>query len=688
LAPEADGGRLDRSLYTVSGPPDPPAGPANENTPATPDDRTVETSASTGPLASQARAAAAATRPTASSRFDGKRALRGVGTAALVGGITLLTWPCGSVTPGAGIDPSWTIGLSLALARGLVFGRQVVFTYGPLGLFVQPRAVTPATLAVGMIGALALEVTLVAIVLHLLRRLLPWPVAAVVALIGLSIVATPGGPALTDVAFGLVALALSQPPERARRAATALALAGGFFAGIALLVKLNDGIGSTLIVTVGLLGAVQRRRNLAIGAAALVATTLIAWLATGQPLAAFPDYVTNGIAIVEGYVDAMGLNTLGTVGEWQVVAIFLFALAVGWGAWSSLADRPVRSRAALCLCVLIFDYFVAREMFVRYDQPHAAEMALLAVVPLMVPWRRAQLQIGSAIVLAVALASLAALGDDGLGTGSAIDLGARSSALVTAIDTVFSPGPTIAAARSAIQAGDGVPATIASELDGHCVDVEPVEIAAVFAYPGWRWCPVGVIQSYSAYTPSLDRLDAAGFANARTGPDRVLRQMNETIDGRNPVWESPAAMLSLLCHFVELGRGGNWQALKRVPDRCGRPRVIGTVHSGPSDVAAIPPAPAGTVLIGEVRGLQIYLRERLQTLFLRARERSIVINGGDDYRVIADTVGDGLILDVPPDADYAPPFNLNLAVSSMQAQISLAPVPFSVRLLAVPIRPN
>src|SRR5450755_3306571 len=53
--------------------------------------------------------------------------------AVVVVALTALTWPVTSVTPSAGLDNSWQAGLSLALARGLVFGRQVVFTYGPLG---------------------------------------------------------------------------------------------------------------------------------------------------------------------------------------------------------------------------------------------------------------------------------------------------------------------------------------------------------------------------------------------------------------------------------------------------------------------------------------------------------------------------------------------------------------------------
>jgi hypothetical protein len=194
-----------------------------------------------------------------------------------------------------------------------------------------------------------------------------------------------------------------------------------------------------------------------------------------------------------------------------------------------------------------------------------------------------------------------------------------------------------------------------------------------------------VMQSYAAYTTKLDNLDAAGYASARSGPDRVLRQASAAIDGRNPAWESPAAMLSLLCHFREIQAVGPWQALARIPNRCGKPRMLGTFHGGGSVALAIPPAPPGMVLVAQVYGLQLHGRERLETLYARAATRVLVVNGLG-YRVAPGTLSDGLVFDVPAYADYPAPFSLNQAVHTMQAEISGGLVSFTVRLVGVPIR--
>jgi hypothetical protein len=145
-------------------------------------------------------------------------------------------------------------------------------------------------------------------------------------------------------------------------------------------------------------------------------------------------------------------------------------------------------------------------------------------------------------------------------------------------------------------------------------------------------------------------------------------------------------MLSLLCHFKEIYAAGQWQALARIDDRCGRPRPLETLHSDALDVVQIPAPPRRAVLVARVFGLELYHRERLETLFARAAERTIVVNGAATWRVPPDTVTDGLILDVPAYADYAAPFGLNLAVSSMQAEINGVPVPITVKLWSVPIR--
>jgi hypothetical protein len=634
-----------------------------------------------------------------SSRSQGGQPA-GLVVATMIIAVAIFSWWMkSSLAPSVDLDNSWEMGLSLAVARGLAFGRQIVFTYGPLGLVAAPRAVTGGTLALGLLGALTIWVALAAVVLHALRLRCSWPVAALIAIVGLNIVAASISiePPLVELAFGLVAIALAHPPERAAQAARTLALAGGVLAGLALLVKLNDGLGVSAIIAVGLLGGAKPGRNLTVGLLAFVLSALVAWLAMGQPIGALPDYLRTALSVVRGYVDAMGYNLRRSGGQWEIWGLVLSALALSFAAWQSISEASLRRRAALVSCVLLVHYFVAREMLVRYEPGRAGGIALLLVVALTIPWRRRQLILGSGMTIALAAGSLAALGTAGVGLGSVMDPMGRASALVSDIEVMSSPDDTIEQARESIMKADAVPPRVVAALDHHCVNVEPVEISVIFAYPSWRWCPVGVLQSYTAYTTELDELGAAAYANALTGPDRVLREVI-AIDGRNPRWESPAALLSLLCHFREIARGSRWQALARIPNRCGRPRLLETLHGGRRNALPIPPAPPGDVLVARVQGMQITTRERVETLIARAPARTLILNGAFVYRVAPDTLADGLILDVPPDADYPAPFNLGFGVGSIAPRVGSTYVgkggwrrdgvqaPFSVTLLAVPIK--
>jgi hypothetical protein len=600
-------------------------------------------------------------------------------TIGLVLVLVACTWPfaSGPLVAGPGLDNSWVVGLSMATAHGLAFGRQVIFTYGPLGFALNPVAVTPGMLLAGEgIGGL-LQVALVAVLLANLRRRMSWPLAIVLTIVG-AVLTEP----LIATAFGLVALALTTPAPRRAQAIRMLALGGGAFAGFALLVKLNDGVAVTAIVTAGLLGSDRRRHALAAGASSLLVALLSLWLLLGQPLGALPDYLHNGYDVVSGYVEAMGHNELGAGGDWEVLVLLGSAAALSTGAWTALSTEPLRRRAALAGAVLLVHYFLAREMFVRYDLGHAAFLGMLVAVALMIPWRRNQRAVGLALAGALAVASFSVLLQP---IDQALDPLWHVNELVAQARDVVHPAALIAEGRTGVRRDDAVTATMARTLRGHCVNAEPDEIAAVWAHPGWRWCPLPVFQSYTAYTPRLDDLNAAAYAETRHGPDRVLRQVQQAIDGRNPAWESPAAMLSLLCHFTEIEHSESWQILARVPDRCGTPRTIDVIHSSLGHTITLPNPPEGTVMVASIDGLQVAGWERLETLLTRAAPRYVRINE-TTYRVPPGTADDGLVIAVPADADYPAPFNLNMDPHTLRATVDgHSSGAITVSLSAIPI---
>jgi hypothetical protein len=86
------------------------------------------------------------------------------------------------------------------------------------------------------------------------------------------------------------------------------------------------------------------------------------------------------------------------------------------------------------------------------------------------------------------------------------------------------------------------------------VDVVPVEISYIYAHQ-LSYNPRPVFQSYSAYTPRLDSLNAQKYLS-ENAPDFVLFSTN-TIEGRNPFWDETKTKLALLQHYELLKGFGN-----------------------------------------------------------------------------------------------------------------------------------
>ena len=588
------------------------------------------------------------------------------------------TWPLGSAVPQAGLDSSWKIGLALAFSRGLVFGRDIIFTYGPLGFTTFPLRTSTGEYLVALAVATLVQVGLLVTLLACLRRTVRLPLAVLATFVLASLLGVTRSDPLLAVAFGAVVLTLTASPEGADEAAATLAIGGGALAALAMLVKLNDGTATVLVIGIGLAGTARRRSALTHAAASFVVALVALWLLVGQPLGALPGYFDGAYQVVRGYVDAMDKNeVLGAKGVLDAGACARLGRGArrwrmgldGWSGRASAGGARVRPAGAVL-------HGVPRDVHARGRR--AGRRAGPARRSRGHDPRRAR---GRAAGLAAAavLWSATFLFYKSTPVSTLWPL-SRVDAMATQIWQSVTPAPT-----AAIKRVDALPASVLAAVRGHCVTVEANEIAVVWAY-GLRWCPLPALQSYNAYTPRLDHLDAAAYASTNHGPDRVLRQLAEATDGRNPKWESPAAMLSLLCHFREVARGTRWQALARVPDRCGPLEPFATLRAGLGQTVAVPPAPVGDVLVAEVDGLGVDLGEHLASFVTRVAKRYVLVNG-HPHRVPPDTASDGLLIGVPTAADYGAPFELNMAPRTIEAAISgRATGSVTVRLMVATIR--
>lgn len=605
-------------------------------------------------LVAPARPGAARARRTPSrSGPEGRHGL----LASLAIGVVLaaITWPSVGLAPQTGIDQSWNAGLAMAIHQHLAFGPRVQFAYGPLGVLVSPALWYPGLAAAAAVYLALLRLAVCSTLVWSLSRSLPWWLAALlgwVASVAVFLVTTPE-PILGLVVVWCLALARGDVGQRWE---TPLVVALGAVAGVGLLIKLTVGLAALALAVVAVLAGSSApgpapsrwawRRGLAALGTTFVAAVVAGWLATGNHLVDLPTWLWGSVQVSTGYSSAMGTDVAALSGDyWRAPLVAAIVAALVAVEVHRLGARRGLGVGVLALVLL---GAVWKEGFVRHNNHSLVYfgVAVMAVAGLRATGRGARaLLVGGLVV-----ASLAAFDTAGfvprtnLGPVSGVEALAHQATVLTSSQR---SAQVQAQGRAAMQAGSGLgPATLAL-VRGRTTWVDPWEEALVWAEPGLRWDPPPMFQTYGAYTPWLDQADAR-FLGSSVAPQRILRQPGLALDGRDPLFESPAAQLSILCHYRAIGESPGWQVLARVANRCGAMRSLGTARASWGQTVPVPAAPPGEVVVASWDLPPQPWSARLAGLALRPAPVEVTVDGGRaTYRFLPGTAGDPHLLAVP-----------------------------------------
>jgi hypothetical protein len=574
--------------------------------------------------------------------------------------LAIVTWNLAFLNPinlFGGLDQGWEYGLYAAAERGLHFGTDIVFTYGPLGFLRFPMLWYGGLASLAFLYEGALHVLLAVTIVYALRQPLGLIGAALAGFVVL--VLTPSADIPTVLATGWCLAALSRDPPW--WAVWVVAIGGAVLGAAETLVEGRTG---PVIVAICLITLVarQRWRQLIAFAGTLVLAGGVLWFASGQSLGNVPDFVSHELQIVSGYSEAMGVPGNGRI--WVAILV-LVGLVVGVVAVAGPARR-LRIGAGLVIGLVAFALF--KEGFVRADAGHSpiffmSALVLVAVAASLGPHRRLSVLAGLAtlIVINAVLMPRPQLSD--------FDPVKRINLFVTQSRTLASSRrqdivSVFAGAFMAVHYR--LPASMVDLLRGHTVHLDPWDTAAAWVYH-LDWDPAPVFQGYSAYTRALDELNARALSSAR-GPQRVLRENTVLvdafhgaagIDGRLGVWDPPAEALAMMCNFEPQMTTLRWQVLARVPDRCGDPALLSSQSVRPGQAVTVPAAGQGQAIFARVHGLAVSGIEKIEALLFRAHLRRALINGTLTARIVPGTAQDGLLFDVAPDSDYPAPFRLS-----------------------------
>ena len=267
---------------------------------------------------------------------------------------------------------SWVLALSMAHGQGLIHGKDIIWTYGPLAYLSlpcfpggQPNLVLVYHLGLYLVWALGL----IRLAISIRNRAPAWSVfmIGIVAILDPTLV----GDHLELAIFTWAALALVDD-NRWRLLETVLL---AFLAALALLVKVSLGVQAalTFLCVLAALWPKRPKAQLAAVAACLPAFTLVLyWASTGSP-GSFFSFLRYALNISSGYSDSMGLP--GPL--WQaVVAVISLALLFLILPWLA---RPVRELAPAFAPAAVSAFFLFKNAIVRQDA-HAAPFQIKLVL--------------------------------------------------------------------------------------------------------------------------------------------------------------------------------------------------------------------------------------------------------------------------------------------------------------------
>ena len=616
---------------------------------------------------------------------------RRAATPALGIVIAFLTWRHTNFLPVDGLDPSWQAALHVVAHERVPFDR-IIFTYGPLGFLAQTEGFFASTMVLSALYVFGVQASLCAALMSVLRRTIGLPVAAVATFLLVAVGHTLGVINAVVVMVFVAAYGLLRG-DHSVAAGRVLVAAGGVVAGTHLLIKLNTGV---TVLVVGAVTALFLERRAWLPAVIFLVTatgSLVAgWLVTGNGLADLVPFFDRSWQVASGYSEAMSTEKPGR-GVFYPVAAVVTVMLVAL-AWRASRDWPTRRRVGLALAGGMCLFAAFKLGFVRHDGHDVdffGEVLLVGAALAGSVVARAAGRWNVVPVLATAAFVTAHLMSSGANALSGVNPVAELARAGDDISVLASPAHrerAVQRARANLRSRYyHLTPSIVSVLRGHTLHIRPWEAGIAWAYPEFSWQPVPVFQEYSAYTADLDDIDAA-FLRSADAPERILTQPL-AIDRRNPDWESPAAMVAIVCHYRELLADHPWQVLGRVANRCGTERRIGVVKARVGETVSVPdPGNRDEMVIARIQGLDYSMLYGLRTTLWRAPEVHIRLDGGRRNRLVPGTAADGLIMRAPRERlGFSQPFapdSANLLRVERQSGLGLNE-DLTIEFVAVPV---
>ena len=554
-----------------------------------------------------------------------------------------------------GVDPGWTLGLNMAHIQRLAHGKDIVWTYGPLGYLnfadTAGGSMYPVlTYRLSVFVIWLLVMVRLALVIEPATRAL-W----VVFTLGIAAVLDPSA-ANDHLELAVLSLVLAVLVDTSRwRGAELILLA--LLTGLTTMMKISVGMQSVAVfVGVGVAIALRERplsartrRDLAISAMVFAGSVMIFYFAGTGDLRSLLAYLRGAWDISAGYSEAMALP-----GPFRQALVALLSMAVLF-LILPMVERPVSAVFPAFIPAVFSAMVLFKGAMVRQDVGHATsfEIRLAAVALFFVvtarwqSYRRSIMAFQAVLFLLGYWSVSESLPDFSYALQARLEL--RESVRLAAsflhwrstwkrLEDVTST--TVSVLRAS--------PTLRLAVGGGSVEAMPWDVVYVNVN-GWRWRPRPVFQSYSAYTPRLDRLNAEHLEGNRAA-DFILQRW-DAIDQRHLFLEAPLSWRAQLDRYdAELIDQDILLLRRRSRPRFERLEALGSQTVGWHQEISVPQDP-NPVLVSAHIGKSLYgsIRAALyrsNAIWVEFTHRSGLKTR---YRGLRQTFADGVLINQLPE---------------------------------------
>ena len=553
------------------------------------------------------------------------------------------------------LDTSWAWMLGYSLQHHLQWGKAALFTYGPLGFlsrayFYSDHALWGLTATARLASWFALGLGFACILRRLVPDGRPFARTTVPVAIGWIVGASFVHLAAQSTFLGVLLLALAMVEASAAGVIAASVLSGSLLA-LGSLIKSTALIISLFVLLVypALWRYARGRKGAPHLAFVPLPSFLISfcalWLLSSQSLAHLAAYFRGTWAIASGYTPAMSIP-----GMPLQIAFALTILALLSAALVGLLVGSRHLLAGQCLLLAVIAFWAWKEGFTRQDWGYFRHPMIFYGIALLIAsagtvllskesaWRL-RLPVYAAYGLALwcsmqgyplwAVSYVHVLGnyENYLGLISSRSRRAAAQRVQTT------------AIRRQYALADGVLDAVGRES----VDVIPWSLMMAQGYR-MRLLASPVFQSYSAYTPYLDRMNAQQIWDGSSA-DKIIYSYR-TIDRRYAAFDEPATFRAMLSCYRTEYPGAPYSVLTRVA--CARPpmRAAGEPQQGALGSWIAVPRQASfadigvrTTVLGRVT--DILYKPSLVWLYFRLRDGRTK----GPYRFVYAVGGDGLFVE-------------------------------------------